>query len=153
MTGRNLYAYIRRIIVGALMGVGIAYIIALCFSMKWGTFSPAPFELIKRVGNIRAAEMLAIYSGLVGAVFVGTKFIWDIESWSLLKSSFLYFTINLLVISFAGYRLYWFSHTIGNYILFLNVYVTIFTSIWIVSYFKSKKNVRRLNEKLNQIKK
>ncbi|WP_027107283.1 DUF3021 domain-containing protein [Ligilactobacillus ceti] len=153
MKEQNLYDRIRKILVGALMGVGIGYIIALCFSVKWGAFSPAPLVLVEKVGNIKAAEMLALYSGLVGAVFAGTKFIWDIEKWSLVKSSFVYFTINLLVMSCAGYRLYWFSHNIKNYFSFLSVYIVIFIAIWVVTYFKNKKNVKELNDKLNQIKK
>lgn len=151
MKEQNLYDRIRKILVGALMGIGIAYIIALCFSIKWGEFSPAPLELIEEVGNIKAAEMLALYSGLVGAVFTGTKFIWNIEKWSLLKTSFVYFTINFFVMSFAGYKLYWFSHNIKDYILFLAEYMVIFMAIWLVIYFKNKKSVKELNDKLSQV--
>lgn len=153
MKEQSLFERVVKILAGALMGVGIAYIIALCFSIKGGTFSPAPLVLIEKVGNIKAAEMLALYSGLVGAMFVGTRFVWDIERWSLLKRTFVYFIINFLVLSFAGYRLYWFSHNVKDYVSFLTVNVVIFMAIWAVNYFRNKKNVKELNDKLKQVKK
>ena len=151
----KIYNEIISIIKGALMGVGIGYIIAMCFSLsiKDGVFYPAPLEVLDSMDNINAALMLAGYSALVGATFSGLRFVWNIERWSLLKSSLVYFTVNLVVMTFSGYKMYWFSHNLKSYIFYLGMYIFIFAVIWIICYNLAKKSANELNEKLGEIKK
>lgn len=153
MKDNNLYGILRNIFAGAFIMIGVGYLIILYFSKMIGEFSPAPIELVEKVGVLRASEMLAFYSALAGAVFGGTKFIWKIESWSILKSSVVYFTINLIVMTFCGYRMYWFAHTINGYISFLAIFIGIFIAIWIMCYLRGKSQADEMNNKLKDIKK
>ncbi len=141
---------IGRILAGGLLGIGIGYSIAVVFSSIYGEFSPAPPQLIEQVGSLKAAQLLLMYSALIGMVFAGMQFVWEKENWSLFKSTVIYFTVNLASMSFAGYQLYWFPHILSGYISYIIIYVVVFTIMWFIFYMKAKKEVAAMNEKINK---
>ena len=137
---------------GILFAIGIGYIISLTFSKIYGNFLPASPLLTEKYGELKAAEMLAFYSGLIGASFTLTSPLWKIESWSLFKSTALFFTINMTVLLLAGWKMMWFTKNPAGIFDYILIYTLIFSVIWIVSYFNTKKEVEKLNEKIKQIK-
>ena len=147
---KRVFKNLGRAVCGAFLMIGVQYIIALCFSKANGEFFPAAQDLMAQKSLLEGAEMLAIYSALAGAVFGGMRFIWEIEDWSVLKSSAVYFGINLISMSYCGYKMYWFTHSIKGYLPFLAIFVAIFLSIWCMCYFRGRSAARQMNRRIRE---
>lgn len=133
---------------GSVLGIGVGYIIAVNISSATGSFAPAPASLVDEVGMLQASQMLLGYGAILGAVFAGTRFVFEKPDWSLFKATLVYFTVNLAVMLFAGSRMQWFVLTLSSVAAFLGIYIAIFFAIWIVMYNIKKKEAMRLNEGL-----
>lgn len=136
----------------AILGtIGIGYLITLFISMYYGNFMTASPWLVDKVGSLKAAEMLAFYTGLMGASFTITQPIWEVESWSLFKSTVLYFGINLLTMLLVGWKMMWFTLNLEGVLFFVGMYVIIFAIIWVIVYFRTRKEAMELNRKIKKI--
>ncbi len=144
----KLYDVIRKVFVGGLMGIGIGYIITVCFSIKFGIFLPAPKSLVDDVGTLNASIMLLVYSTLIGASFKASEFIWHIRTLNLMFKSLLYYMINLIIMIFASCKMHWINMSLSELISFVLVFSVIFMSIWIINYIKIKKNIEKLNKNI-----
>ncbi len=150
-TGKiNYYNIIRNALTGALIMVGVTYLITVFISTSYGEFLPAPPELIKEIGMLSAAQSLAIYSAISGAVFGGSRFIWQIEKWRLVKRTIVYFVINFPLAIFASYKMHWLDLSFKGVLEYSVVFTTIFMVIWLYNYFMARRNALLLNQKLTR---
>ena len=80
---------------GFLTGITIGYLITIITSLVFanGYYSPCVPELISIMGNeINAVILQALLSGLLGAGFGACSVIWEIERWSIVMQTGIYFT-------------------------------------------------------------
>lgn len=142
---------ISRSLLGFIIGVAIGYIITIVTSLIWakGYYSPCVPELIKVMGNeIKAVMFQAVLCGILGTVFSASSVIWEIERWSLVKQTGVYFIIVSPVMMPVAYFNYWMKHSIIGFISYFGVFILVFAVVWIVQFFIGKQNVKRMNEKL-----
>ncbi len=142
--------FLKDIFKSGCLGISIGYCISVLISSFMGSFSIATPILISKVGELRAAQMLVAYSFLIGASFKALSFIWKKENLSLWMATLIYFTLNFIVILFAGYKMCWFRKNEMSFLLYFAIYTVIFIIIWLIYYIIAKKNVRDLNESLKK---
>ena len=87
---------ILRGILGIPVGITIGYLIAIVISFIWaeGYYAPCAPDLVEAMGNeINGVILQTLLSGLLGAGFAAGSVIWEIESWSIVKQTAVYFGI------------------------------------------------------------
>lgn len=142
---------ILRSLFGFPMGITIGYLITIFISLIWadGYYSPCVPELITIMGNeINAVILQTLLCGLLGVGFAASSVIWEIENWSLVKQTGIYFLIISVILMPIAYFAYWMEHTLIGFLSYFGIFAIIFVVIWITQFIIGKHNVNKMNENL-----
>ncbi|MCI6157213.1 MAG: DUF3021 domain-containing protein [Peptoniphilaceae bacterium] len=147
---------IQRFFRGIPIGVTIGYLIAILISLGWGNgnYLPCAPELIRFTGSeIRAVVLQTVLSGILGAGFSASSIIWEMDSWSIVKQTGIYFAIVSAIMLPVAYLTYWMEHSIIGFFSYFGIFIVIFVIIWIIMFLIGRYNVEKMNEKLFQTRK
>lgn len=140
-------------ILGFPIGVAIGYIITIIISLFWagGYYSPCVPDLISIMGNeIYAVLVQALLCGLLGVGFAAASVIWEIEHWSIVKQTGIYFIIISVIMMPIAWITYWMEHSVAGVLGYFAVFALIFVIIWVIQFVIGKNNVKKMNEILNK---
>ena len=140
-------------ILGIPIGITIGYLITIFISLGLanGYYSPCVPELISMMGSeIRAVIVQSVFSGILGAGFAASSVIWEIDHWSLVKQTGIYFAIASLLMLPIAYLAYWMEHSVVGFLSYFGIFILIFAMIWAIQFAIGKYNVKKMNEKLYQ---
>lgn len=138
---------------GFPLGIAVGYVITICTSLIWadGYYSPCVPELIESMGNeIYAVVLQALLCGLLGTGFGACSVIWEMEHWSIVKQTGIYFLIVSAVMMPIAYLLYWMEHSVAGFLGYLGIFVLIFAVIWISQFLLWKRNVDKMNARIEK---
>lgn len=136
---------------GIPLGITIGYLITIISSLKWGQghYAPCVPALADVLGNeIRAVLLQMILCAVLGIVCAAGSVIWEIENWSIVKQTGLYFAMICAAMMPIAYALYWMEHSIAGFLVYFGVFVVIFIFIWLSQYLISAHNIKKINAKL-----
>ena len=139
---------IKRSFLGFPLGITMGYLITILISLGRanGYYSPCVPELISIMGNeINAVILQTILCGILGVGFAASSIIWEMDSWSIVKQTRIYFLIVTAVMMPIAYLLYWMEHSVAGFLGYLGIFVLIFAVIWISQFLLWKKNVDKMN--------
>lgn len=146
---------IMRSLLGFPIGIAAGYLITILLSFVWakGYYSPCVPELISSMGNeINAVILQTVLCGILGTGFAASSVIWEMDNWSIIKQTGIYFSIISVVMLPVAYFAYWMEHSVVGFLIYFGIFVLIFGIIWITQFVIGKCNVRKMNEKLFQTK-
>ena len=146
---------VKRSLLGFPLGITMGYFITILISLGWadGYYSPCVPELISIMGNeINAVILQTILCGILGVGFAASSVIWEIDTWSMVKQTGIYFSIISAVMLPTAYFAYWMEHSVIGFVIYFGIFIFIFAGIWISMYVTGKSNVRKMNQKLSQVK-
>ena len=144
-----------RSLLGFPIGIAIGYLITILTSLGWanGYYLPCVPELISVMGNeINAVILQTVLCGILGTGFAASSIIWEMDNWSIVKQTGIYFSINSVIMLPIAYFAYWMEHSIVGFFIYFGIFVLIFVIIWITQFVIVKHNIRKINEKLLQTK-
>ncbi|MBR6696564.1 MAG: DUF3021 domain-containing protein [Oscillospiraceae bacterium] len=145
--------FARRVFVGLLGGIVISYLITIGISIAIGdgSYYPCVPSLIERFGNeLTAIIMQTALSAVLGAGFAGSSIIWEMDEWSLLKQTSIYFGIVSVLMMTIAYICEWMEHSVKGILSYFGIFVAIFIAVWIVQYLIWKVRVSRIKEKIQK---
>ena len=135
---------IRRIILGFLLGTAIGNLIA------WFFGSYVSSMLVARMGSVPAAILVqSLVSGLYGSFALTGTLFYDVEQWSLTRSSVMHFLVIAVLYVPAAMFLGW-ADSATEILIVEGILLVAYFIIWLVIYLRYKKEVRSLNEMLNK---
>ncbi len=146
---------ILRSILGFPIGIAIGYLITIFISLIWanGYYAPCVPELISATGNeINAVVLQALLCGLLGIGFAAGSVIWEIENWSIIKQTGIYFIIISVIMLPIAYFSYWMEHSIVGFFSYFGIFTLIFAFIWMIQFVIGKHNIKKMNENLHNVK-
>lgn len=141
-----------RTVLGFPIGIAIGYVITILISLVWGQgyYSPCVPELIRIMGNeIHAVILQTVLCGLLGVAFAASSVIWEMENWSLVKQTGIYFLIISVVMMPVAYFTHWMEHSVRGFLIYFGIFAAIFIAIWLIQYAIGKHTVRKMNSKLD----
>lgn len=100
---------IKRSLLGFPLGITIGYLITILISLGLanGYYSPCVPELISLMGNeINAVVLQTILCGILGVGFAASSVIWEIDNWSIVKQTGIYFSIISVIMLPIAYFAY-----------------------------------------------
>lgn len=137
---RYVNSFIFRALIGALMGIAICLILYGFGSYDEIIIDDKPFVIMQFVG-----------SAFNGIICMGSTIVYDIDNLGLSKVTLLHYVITLVSFFSFNFLLGWFSEF--NIILILAVFTVAYFIIWLVNYLIYKREIRRMNIELEDIKK
>ena len=136
---RYVNSFIFRALIGALMGIAICLILYGFGSYDEIIIDNKPYVLMQFIG-----------SALNGIICMGSTIVYDIDNLGLSKVTLLHYVITLVSFFSFNFLLGWFSEF--NIILILAVFTVVYFIIWLVIYLIYKREIRRMNIELEDIK-
>ena len=146
---------IKRSFLGLPLGITIGYLITILISLSWGNgyYLPCVPELISLTGTeINAVILQTILWGILGVGFAASSVIWEMDRWSIVKQTGIYFSIISVIMLPIAYFAYWMEHSVVGFLIYFGIFVLIFIIIWVIQFSIARYNVRKMNEKLFQTK-
>ena len=138
--------------IGISCSVGISLFLSLLFGE--GKYYPFAASLVFFTGSeVKAMLMQTILSGILGSVFGGMSFIWEMERWSILKQTALYFLSVSIPMMGISYLLYWMEHSLSGFLFYFLIFVMVFIVVWLFNLAGYWFKVRRMNRDLHLEKK
>lgn len=138
--------------IGISCSVGISLLLSLIFGE--GKYYPFASPLVLFTGSeVKAMLMQTILSGILGSVFGGMSFIWEIERWSILKQTAVYFLSVSIPMMGISYLLYWMEHSLSGFLLYFLIFVMVFIVVWLFNLAVYWFKLRRMNRDLHLEKK
>ncbi len=138
--------------IGISCSVGISLFLSLLFGE--GKYYPFAASLVFFTGSeVKAMLLQTMLSGILGGVFGGMSFIWEIERWSILKQTAVYFLSVSIPMMGISYLLYWMEHSLNGFLLYFLIFVMVFFVVWLFNFAIYWFKVRRINEELDSEKK
>lgn len=146
---------IKRALLGFPMGIALGHVISVVVSLFWGNgyYAPCVPSFVEAVGGeLNAIILQTVLCGIVGAVFAGASVVWNIESWSILKQTAVYFSAATIVMLPTAYVLGWMERTLFGFLFYFGIFCIYFFAIWLVQYLVWRRKIKALNSKINEMK-
>lgn len=138
-----------------LGGIGICCLISVVLSIFRGDglYYIVHPEFVKSMGSeLNAVILQYILSGCLGVVSCLISFVWNIESWTIIKKTFFHFTVMFIVFLLVAYINYWIKHDLISVLQVLIWYAGFYFVFWVFMYLYNTHKMKIINSKLEQIK-
>ncbi len=135
-------------LLGFPLGIAIGFVITVLISVCVGdgAFYPVTAELIATTGNeLNAVVLQTVLCGIMGSGFAMASVIWEMDAWSLVKQSGIYFAIACAVVFPIAYVTNWMKHTAAGILSYVGIFVAIFVFVWLIQYLVWKSKIKKMN--------
>lgn len=146
---------ILRSALGFPVGLSIGYLFTIVGSLIWanGYYSPCVPELITAMGSeINAVVLQAFLCGILGVGFTAGSVIWEIENWSIVKQTGIYFLLASVMMMPIAYFSYWMEHSVVGFLSYFGIFTLLFLIIWVIEFMIMKHNLNKINRNLYRAK-
>ena len=119
---------------GFPLGLAMGYLITIFISLTVsdGRYYPCVPELAAVMGNeINAVILQTVLCGILGTGFAASSVIWEMDSWSIVKQTGIYFSIISVIMLPIAYFAYWMEHSVVGFLIYFGIFALIFVVIWI----------------------
>lgn len=137
---------------GFCLGIVFSYLISILLSVIFGhgNYYPCSPQFIETMGSeISAVIVQTLLSGLIGGVFAGSTVIWEVDSWSIMKRTSIYFLITSVVMMPVAYIANWMEHSLLGFLLYFGIFVAIFVVVSLVQCAFWKNKLKKINSHIN----
>ena len=135
--------------IGIAIGFVITIIISICIGK--GSFYPVRPELAETMGSeLNAVILQTALCGIMGSGFAIASVIWELDSWSLIKQSGIYFLIISVIMLPIAYIANWMEHSVAGILSYAGIFVASFVVVWLIQYFVWKSKIKKMNECINK---
>ncbi|MFL2144161.1 DUF3021 domain-containing protein [Ruoffia sp. FAM 20857] len=142
--------YIKKIISGAFIGVGIGFTLNLIFSIINGEYYPGvPSFLEKYDSTLMAVTVQTLIYMLLGIIQAFSTDIMNNQKRSLLSNTIIHFSIIFLPLLVVAYILHWGRYLLGLLVIGFSILVVYFI-IWVVSYLSIKSQIDKINQTISK---
>lgn len=135
-------------LLGFPLGIAVGHVISLIISLGWGegAFLPCVPELIRWMGSeAGAVAFQTALCGLLGAVCGGASVIWEMENWSIVQQTGIYFAVLSAGMLPIAYLTHWMEHTAAGILSYFLIFLLIFAGMWLLQYGIWRIKIKKLN--------
>lgn len=142
--------YLKKIISGAFIGVGIGFTLNLIFSFLNGEYYPGVPSFLNQYDSMLIAITVQtlIYMSL-GIIQAFSTDIMNNQKRSLLSNTIIHFSIIFLPLLIVAYILHWGRDLLGLLVIGFSILVVYFI-IWVVSYLSIKSQIDKINQTISK---
>ncbi|MCL2198403.1 MAG: DUF3021 domain-containing protein [Defluviitaleaceae bacterium] len=144
---------ILRGLLGIPLGIALGHVITIVISIVIGDgnhLSAIPELVYEFGGELNAVIFQAILYGTLGASFSAASVIWEMERWSIVKQTGLYFLITAATMLPVAYFGHWMERSVLGFVIYFAVFVAIFVFMWLVQYAIWKNKIKHIDSKVKE---
>lgn len=145
---------ISKALIGLVTGPLAAHVITLLVNyFSLGQYLVCMPELTDNLGLAGAVVAQTVLGAIFGMVAVGGMCFFEIEGWSLLRSSAAHCSLILVSFIIVGLQLRWLSFHLISILIMASIIFLVYTLIWLIMYVIWKKEIREMNRLAEEYKK
>ncbi|MHC5268468.1 DUF3021 domain-containing protein [Enterococcus sp. LJL98] len=136
---------------GFILGVFIGLLFSIFFSFIYSgdTYIPMTPGFKEIFSNELFAFLISVLLwGVIGLIFTATNFIFTSTDWGIAKMTAIHALVSYILFLPIALYLNWIHFTVANTIIFTIIYIMIYIIIWNISMFKVKKDIHKINSKI-----
>lgn len=138
--------YLKKIISGGFIGIGIGFTVNLFFSFLNGEYMAGVPSFLEQYDSLLTAiAVQTLVFSCLGIIQSYASDILDNQSRNLLINTIIHFLIILLPLLGAAYLLHW-SRDMLNLLSIGSSITIVYFGIWIVSYLHIKSQIEKINQ-------
>ena len=145
------------LIVGFVVGGGVGNLLAFLFSLASGgngeAYGIVSAQLTEKIGFGGAIALQTILCALFGMGSIGGMLLYEIDKWSLAKATIVHYVLIESCFVGCSFILHWFPMQFVYYAISIGAMTVGFFIIWVCMYLAWKREVRKMNEELDEYKK
>lgn len=141
-----------RFYLGFPLGIAIGFVITIFISIGLGdgAYYPCTPQFLEEMKTpLHAVILQTVLCGILGSISCAGSVVWQLDRWSILKQSGVYFAILSTAMMPIAYVLYWMEHSWIGAVSYFLVFALIFVFVWIFQYVVWKIKLKKMNQKLN----
>ena len=144
---------ILRGLLGFPLGVAMSHVISIVISIVIGDgnyVGTIPELVTEFGGELNAVIFQAVICGVLGSSFSAASVIWEMEHWSIVKQTGIYFLITAATMLPIAYFGHWMERSVLGFVIYFAVFVIIFIFMWLVQYAIWKNKIKRMDRTLKE---
>lgn len=145
----NKKTFVLRVLLGFPLGVAINATIALLISWCNGVYAPVSLELAEAVGGqLQAAAIQYVSSGLLGAAFAGASAFFEAERWSITRQTVTHFLLTFTATLVCTLLNRWVPLRLGPVMAYVGIWIALYVAFWVALTTHTRRKVNRINAQL-----
>jgi hypothetical protein len=152
-----VFSLIKKILHRGLRGIiptiAYGYLITVFTSLIFldGQYVPVVQILSAQFENEIYAVLLQIaFFALIGFVYGAASLIWDIDEWSYMKQTGIYFSISSITVLPVAYLMHWMPRNLIGFIVFFSIFTVMFFIVWCIQFSIWKAKIRKIDDELTK---
>lgn len=144
---------LRRILLGAPLGLALSYAITILISLTAGDgefYAVVPSLTALCGTEINAVTLQALCSLLYGGAWGGASVIWESERLNLLTQTLLHLAICSCATFPTAWLLHWMHHSAGGVLSYFAIFGGIYLIIWLSQYWSIRRRLKQVNDQLSR---
>lgn len=140
-----------------LHGAGIGMLIGAFFSVTFSYvyhsryYFPSPPRFVNRFSNqLDAVSVSFLLWILMGLIFVSANYFWNRTNWSLLKRTIVHCFYCYILFTILAIAAGWFPLNALWLIIYSCIWFAVYSVLWVVSIHTYRKNIKKVNERLQE---
>lgn len=135
-----------RSLLGFVIGAAAAHLFTLVIGyFTFGEWTLCAPVLIDALGETGAISLQTALGALFGMVAMGGTCVYDIETWSLLRASFVHCLLVLVSYIIVGLILRWFPSDAVSILIASGIILAMYAIVWLCMYIARKREIREMN--------
>ncbi len=129
----------------------ISYVLSVIKSAETGTgvYYPVIQALQDQCSTQIGAVLLQIaLAAIMGFVQGAATCCWDVENWSMARSTFTHFCIITPVMLVCSYICHWMPHSVRGFLSWTLMFIIVYVIIWFACYTFYRLSVKAINKEL-----
>jgi len=142
---------LQRGLLGMPLGIAIGYTITIIMSLAFGdgSYQAVMPQVAEQVGSEMSAIVVqALLMALVGGTSAASSAIWEVDHWSIVKQTGIYFFLLAISLLPISYLMHWMERSLTGFLIYFGGFVVIFIIMWLSQYLIWKSKIKKVNEKL-----
>jgi len=144
---------ILRGLLGIPLGIALCHVITIVISIVIGDgyhLSAIPELIYEFDSELNAVIFQTTLYGILGASFAAASVIWEMENWSIVKQTGIYFLITAATMLPVAYFGHWMERSVLGFVIYSAVFIAIFIFMWLVQYAIWKNKVKSIDRKIKE---
>ena len=145
----NKKTFALRTLLGFPLGVAINATIALLISWCNGAYAPVTPDFAVAVGGeLQAAAIQYVSSGLLGAAFAGASAFFEAERWSITRQTVAHFLLTFTATLACTLLNRWVPLRLGPVLAYVGIWIALYVALWVALTTCTRRKVNRINAQL-----
>jgi hypothetical protein len=108
-------------------------------------------DIVQKLSAVKQEVLVqTAFLALLGFIYGVAMLIWDIDEWSYLKQTGIFFLICSIAVILIGYLMHWIPRSFIGFIVYYAIFIVGFFIIWAINFFIWRAKISKIDDELKK---